>query len=120
MAYDDWLKDKHRLVYEGTTAESPQTITDFKLGEVIRYIDTNFDTCLRGSIAQIDFLDFVRVFGLDPTQTHSLLATHDTMNFSIRACLQTDPSVCMPARVACERIPGMIPGDDTELLEGSD
>ena len=51
MAYDNWLKDKHRLVYEGTLDESPQTITDFMLGEVVRFIDPDFTSCLRGSIA---------------------------------------------------------------------
>ena len=81
LAYDDWLKDKFRLVFEGTTTESPQTITDFKLGEVIRFIDTNSDSCLRGSIAQIDFLDLVQEFELDPSQTHSLIANYDNDNF---------------------------------------
>ena len=75
---------------------------------------------MRGSIAQIDFLDLVQEFGLDPSQTHSLLATHITGEFLIRACLQTDPLMCMEARIGCERIPGMIPGDNTVLLEANE
>ena len=39
------------------------------------------------------------------------------MTFMHQACLQTDPLMCMEARFGCERIPGMIPGDNTVILE---
>ena len=49
---DDWLRDTNRIIYIGTTSQSPQTITNFMHGEVIRFVDdlTQSD-CLRGSKA---------------------------------------------------------------------
>ena len=49
---DMWLRDTNRIVYVGTTSESPQIITNFKFGEVIRFVDDLAQTdCLRGSKA---------------------------------------------------------------------
>ena len=77
---EHWLADRHRIVYVGTMDQSPQTITNFMLGEVIRFVnDANPSAadCLRSSVAQIDFYDAVVELNLDPNQPTNLLAVYE-------------------------------------------
>ena len=78
LAEDLWLRDTQRIVYIGTSTESPQTITDFSKDDVLRFVDdVNSNDCIRGSVAQIDYNEFVRELDLDPLGQYTLDAVFD-------------------------------------------